>query len=541
MIKTLIITPSGNDGTSFYRAFGPFNRMVRDNQVSIIDGTDKNIDWQIMSQVDLVFMQRPFANEHCRVAELCEVHRVPLIIDYDDDLFSVDVTNPAFDIYDNEQIRDNIRYICGKAQQVWLSTHHLKEVFSEFSKSCVVVQNAIDLEYFPIHQGTRRKVIAYRGGGSHEKDFLMYKDDILATIKKYSDYDFAFFGYCPDFVKENVPAKKLKIFQFSTPWMYIRNLCELRPEVMYVPLKHTFFNQSKSDIAFLEATVAGAITVAPDFVDSFGIHNSILWQYTNEVHHPHVSFKETLRKAIDSKDKIELINKAQNYLVEKRSLTSANYRRMNLMEGVLLNYDRGIKIDWIEDAVPATIEEFYNFEINMGVSLWNEDYRAKVSKIVDNLMKEFKPSNFIDVGAGCGIYVSEFLKRGVTAFAVEPNDLHKVDWDMEYPNNSENFVCADFLNVDFEDTVADLGFCIEVMEHLPEEVIPTFIRKLSLTCKYLVFSSTPYADNPAFDVHWGHISLKPENQWIDLFEANGFVHLKKFPSPAPWGLLFISS
>ena len=205
-MKILAISPSPDDGTSFYRFFGPLNRLEKDDKhISVTDGSSMNITWQVLSRHDIVLMQRPFMSEHARIAEMCELHRIPLILDYDDDLFSVEQHNRSHELYANEHIRENIRYICSKAQAIWVSTHHLKEAFRNEHIEGIyqIIPNAIDLHHFPMSHLPRQKVIAYRGGDSHKKDWETHYDAFMELVDELPDYTFAFFGYCPQNIIDN--------------------------------------------------------------------------------------------------------------------------------------------------------------------------------------------------------------------------------------------------------------------------------------------------------------------------------------------------
>lgn len=45
---------------------------------------------------------------------------------------------------------------------------------------------------------------------------------------------------------------------------YFRNIKTLRPSIQIVPLENIMFNYNKSNIAWIEGTYAGAVTIAPN-------------------------------------------------------------------------------------------------------------------------------------------------------------------------------------------------------------------------------------------------------------------------------------
>jgi hypothetical protein len=40
------------------------------------------------------------------------------------------------------------------------------------------------------------------------------------------------------------------------------------------------------------------------------------------------------------------------------------------------------------------------------------------------------------------------------------------------------------------------------------------------------------------DKDWGHINIKQEQEWIDLFTSCGFKFMQKVQLPTYWSLLF---
>jgi 2-polyprenyl-3-methyl-5-hydroxy-6-metoxy-1,4-benzoquinol methylase len=80
----------------------------------------------------------------------------------------------------------------------------------------------------------------------------------------------------------------------------------------------------------------------------------------------------------------------------------------------------------------------------------------------------------------------------------------------------------------------DLVACIEVMEHIEDVKLIPFLKNIK--CKYFHFSSTPNVTD--FDKEWGHINIKSEEQWIELFETCGFKLERKLNLPTTWSLLF---
>jgi hypothetical protein len=80
----------------------------------------------------------------------------------------------------------------------------------------------------------------------------------------------------------------------------------------------------------------------------------------------------------------------------------------------------------------------------------------------------------------------------------------------------------------------DLLAMIEVAEHIEDEKLIPFLTNVK--CNYFHFSSTPHVNK--MDKDWGHINIKQEQGWIDLFTSCGFKFMQKVHLPTYWSLLF---
>lgn len=527
-MKILVISPASHDGTSFYRCWGPFNRMSKDYDIQFIEEKD-TIQWNTLGKVDLVFMQRPFSNDHKLIADTCVDHRVPLIVDFDDDLFSVGEHNKAYELYSNRHFRGNIQRICNVASQVWTATDTLTKVFKKFNPNTITIQNAIDLDIFGISTEERTNTIVYRGGDSHEKDLRAYEKEIFELIEELPDYDFHFFGYCPEFIRSKADPKRLFHHRFTSPWIYMKQLKELRPKVVMVPLEDTTFNRSKSDVSFLEATSAGAVAVTPDFIDSFG-------NYRRSYNSP-IQFKE---RVLENCKIAVLFMTAPKGELRNRDLKFANEKRFENIQTILNGYDIELQPETQRQS-EATNEEVYNHMFGTGINLFNDAYVNYVSGMVDSWIQEFNFKSMIDIGCGSGVFVAEFMKRGIEAFGVDQNEYWYEDFQLVHPEFKDSYRLEDFSETEL-DSVFDLALCVEVMEHLPDEVVIQWIEKIKTKCRYFIFTSIPWSESVIWDKYWGHINIKGEAHWIELFHSHGFTLLKKKQAPAPeWGLLFKNS
>jgi hypothetical protein len=173
----------------------------------------------------------------------------------------------------------------------------------------------------------------------------------------------------------------------------------------------------------------------------------------------------------------------------------------------------------------ATDKEFFDYELAGGITPDNPDYYNLMDQTADIITQYSK--DVIEIGAGMGTLGECLKKKGINYYGIEPNKYHRdfaysrgvILGDLEdYPKNCHMLVS------------------IEVFEHLTDEQIRDYLN--AIECQYFYFSSTPNKTTEEFDLWWGHINLKSEDEWMKLFAEFGFTLEKKLTLPTEWSLIF---
>lgn len=133
---------------------------------------------------------------------------------------------------------------------------------------------------------------------------------------------------------------------------------------------------------------------------------------------------------------------------------------------------------------------------------------------LEYLIQNFNIKSFLDIGCGKGGMVFNAINKGLFARGIE-GDLNSIPID-----------CPLIYNVDYRDSnlnsnrVFDLGWSIEVLEHIPEKYLHNVFKDFK-NCRYVVFTAAPPG--------WGgvgHVNEKDEEYWIDRFIKQGFIYDK---------------
>lgn len=262
-MKTLVVSPSSTDPISFYRSAWPLKRM-RDKYDFDFTFSD-SINWSSLTNIDNLFLHRPFIKEHEDVAQIAENWKVPMWGDYDDWLLDLAIDNPAKTRFDN--CAEHIKKCIKKLDLCFVTTEHLKKLTIEAGgKNIIVVPNAYDDKLFSYAQKKKDKlkICVWRGSSTHNLDLYSVLPALERLFETHKDWHFVFVAHDPSwlFKKQHDNVHKVAPKNILE---YMHMMWEMAPSVVYHPLTNTDFNRAKSMCSWLEATHAGAAFVAPDF------------------------------------------------------------------------------------------------------------------------------------------------------------------------------------------------------------------------------------------------------------------------------------
>jgi len=195
----------------------------------------------------------------------------------DDDLWNIPKWNPAHILLDQNDLNATQLYI-DKCESLWVSTESLAKTMAHPNKT-KILPNLIDLNQFEteIHHTKTPIKILWCGSSSHGNDFNDVVEPVIKILDKYKDnIAFIFWGYLPtqfaNFERSpglpyaNLVPKYDNLYfgDWFTHREYFYKLKDFKPDIAIMPLDDCPFNQSKSNLKFLEMSMAGAACIATD-------------------------------------------------------------------------------------------------------------------------------------------------------------------------------------------------------------------------------------------------------------------------------------
>ena len=117
MIKILVSLPHKQDSCSFYRAYGVFADLNKkfNGQLQFIDLKQGAFTWADFNNIDLLFLQRPYAADLVPLVDYFRDMNKPIWVDYDDNLFEIPACNPAHHAF-TDKAKSIMTYIMHAAQ-----------------------------------------------------------------------------------------------------------------------------------------------------------------------------------------------------------------------------------------------------------------------------------------------------------------------------------------------------------------------------------------------------------------------------------------
>lgn len=352
MISVMVILPNTLDATSFYRGAGPLNQLRR-SMSNLILTYPQNIHWPVCDASDALFIQRPYKKEHLKTIEIAKASRQPVWVDYDDFLFDIPNDNPCHNTYMESETQRIVASCIALADVVTVSTSELKRQLQRPGKNgkilnerIYVLPNAYNSQLLEHHweeaEKTKRSaLVSWRGSQTHQADLFEIAEPIVDTSRKFENTDWCwqFIGYHPWFLTKFMPPKKTFAIAPMDILDYHQFMTRTGPAIQFVSLHDHVFNHCKSNIAWIEGTMAGAVTIAPDWPE-WRQPGVITYQTPDE-------FKSVLENLMaDPKwaDKVREMNAmSRKEIREKYLLSQVTVQRRKIL-GALIECE-----DWPED------------------------------------------------------------------------------------------------------------------------------------------------------------------------------------------------
>lgn len=132
------------------------------------------------------------------------------------------------------------------------------------------------------------------------------------------------------------------------------------------------------------------------------------------------------------------------------------------------------------------------------------------------LFSKIEPSAVIDFGCATGVWLAECKRQGVSCVLGLDGDW--VDQDLLEIGAEEFMVHNLGLTKYVPKRTYDLALCIEVAEHLSENMVEMLIDSITEASDMVLFSAAVCGQGGT-----GHINEQPQHYWANQFAARGYI------------------
>lgn len=258
MKRVLYVNQYPEDATSYYRIHPLVYLQSKDISITKLF-YGGNISWETFIGYDILFIERPSSHNDLNIIKLAKQCGLKIVTDWDDDCLHIDQFNPMWHHY--EQCRATLMECIVLSDEVWVSTAGIKKSFKLLNDNIHVIPNCHNDHLHPIKNkkafNLNTKKAIWRGGSSHEADVYEYADKLITNINNNADWQFQFIGFRFVYMEQKCGDNYLPV-SLMPLMQYFNYIQSENPNIIFHPLSNNKFNESKSNIAIIEAAYSGA-------------------------------------------------------------------------------------------------------------------------------------------------------------------------------------------------------------------------------------------------------------------------------------------
>lgn len=280
-----------------------------------IEMSEKDLD------ADIIFIQRTCNKQIYDNMVYAQMQGCKVIYDIDDDLFNVDKENPFYDYFSDKTVQANYIEFLKKADAITVSTEPLLKMYSKYNENISVIPNLIDFttydKWFLEKEDNETIIIGWAGSPSHVADIALIRKPLLNILCDYP-VKLRILGW--NFAENWGIDKQLEYVPYQLPYEFGRGLQKIN--IALAPLADTKFNQSKSNLKYLEYSALGIATIA----SPVGPYNCITHSENGLLARSEKGWYEYMKSLIENKSYREYLGlKANKFIKQNYNLKSKIY------------------------------------------------------------------------------------------------------------------------------------------------------------------------------------------------------------------------
>jgi hypothetical protein len=257
MIKALIIEPPQLGPVGWWRLYSPLQEMRRLYRGEFDFTVSQDFSEGELMAYDWVILARPSKEKEMELIATAKKLGVNVCVDYDDDLLNLITMHPSYGNFGDPARQMVVKTAAKVADMVWTSTPSIADSLKR--EDAIVIPNAVPVSWLPDKPAPITKSAAWRGREQQYVDVVLqsWASGWYDQIKDLPD-SWTWLGWAPFPIPNNGKHRMIKYENIIKYWDHIRTA---GTNIIWKPLLECTFNNGKSNIAWLEATVGGGVCV----------------------------------------------------------------------------------------------------------------------------------------------------------------------------------------------------------------------------------------------------------------------------------------
>jgi glycosyltransferase involved in cell wall biosynthesis len=337
MTRILLITDDTTGAIPFYRSIMPWSAIQKEYDDIVITIVDlrrmaEELAWNVFTAHDVLFIQNPRVPKHLEIIKAAKSHGLKVWSDYDDCYLDIPKDNNLYRLINVGTIAHVTKESLMYSDITTVTTNYLKEFLSPYSERIRVIPNAFPLEFLSpeslgeITQGTHN-FISWRGSEAHKRNLREFSKEITEVALSNPEWSFKFFGLNPEYFED---AFNYTHHDFERLFDSFYRMKKFSSKVHIVTLYERPFNLSKSNIAFVEATIAGSVVLAPAWEE--WMKPGVVTYTTKE------DFKDKLNALLKGEYNLDRqFEESRDYILNNLSLKKINKERLKILKDYILH------------------------------------------------------------------------------------------------------------------------------------------------------------------------------------------------------------
>lgn len=328
--KIRVFQYATNRACAPYRLEGPARALNATGKflVRTFHSFDRAVFRTLASDADIVVFQRvKMSLAFAKLRNALKQYGKWLVYEIDDDLLHLPPES-RFAQKTPANFRQQIQDAIASCDAVQCSTESLAQVLSALHSDVAVFENQLLQTPSGEKQvyAERPAIIAYAAGEDHWLDWLTIKDVFNRTVEQLENN-----GFSPQVwilggrnIFDSVQTHNKRYFPLAPHDAYLRIMSQA--DVSIAPLANNRFNQSKSDVKFLESAAARCAFVASDVVYA----KSVQHDRTGLLFHNSEQFAAHLKALVENPTRIvPVVENAHRYVTSERLIEQHIHKRQS--------------------------------------------------------------------------------------------------------------------------------------------------------------------------------------------------------------------